>query len=128
GRGYRGPEGDPLGRLRRRPEPDPRLARLARFPPGLGGIAAADAEEARVLGGDRLAQQLLGRALLVGAEVEVAHLPLPYAPRAQALPSSSYSRRKPSKRRRCPCSSRRIAITMSWVTGSSPSVSSTIRV
>ena len=43
-------------------------------------------------------------------------------------PSISYSRRKPSKRRRCACSSRRIAIVMSWVTGSTWSVSSTIRV
>ena len=49
-------------------------------------------------------------------------------PLTQARPSSSYSRRKPSKRRRWPCSSRRIAITMSWVTGSIWSVSSMIRV
>ena len=44
-----------------------------------------------------------------------------------ASPSFSYSRRKPSNRRLCPCSSWRMAITMSWVTGSTPSVSSMIR-
>ena len=43
----------------------------------------------------------------------------------RALPS--YSRRNPSNSRLWPCSSWRIAITMSWVTGSMPSVSSTIR-
>jgi hypothetical protein len=32
-------------------------------------VAAADSGEAGGLGGDRLAQQLLGRELLVGAEV-----------------------------------------------------------
>ncbi len=35
-----------------------------------------------------------------------------------AIPSTSYSRRNPSKSRRCPCSSWRMSITMSWVTGS----------
>ena len=48
--------------------------------------------------------------------------------RAYASPSASYSRRKPSNRRRWPSSSRRIAITMSFVTGSTPSVNSMIRV
>jgi hypothetical protein len=93
---------------------------LTRFPPGLQVVAAADPVEPRVLGSDRLSQQLLRRELLVGAEVEVAD--------GYAFPSNSYSRRNPSKRRRCPCSSRRIAITMSWVTGSTPSVTSMIRV
>jgi hypothetical protein len=36
-------------------------------------VAATDALEAGPLGGDRLVQQLVGRELLVGAEVEVAH-------------------------------------------------------
>ena len=50
-----------------------------------------------------------------------------YASRAaQARPSASYSRRKPSNRRRWPSSSRRIAITMSLVTGSTSSVASMI--
>jgi len=44
----------------------------------------------------------------------------------QTRPSASYSRRKPSNRRRWPCSSRRIAMTMSWVTGSTVSVASMI--
>ena len=48
--------------------------------------------------------------------------------RAYASPSASYSRRKPSKRRRWPCSSCRISMTMSCVTGSMPSVNSTMRV
>ena len=48
-------------------------------------------------------------------------------PEGYARPSFSYSRRKPSKRRRWPCSSWRIAVTMSCVTGSMPSVNSMIR-
>ena len=48
-------------------------------------------------------------------------------PEGYARPSFSYSRRKPSNRRRWPCSSWRIAITMSCVTGSMPSVNSMIR-
>ena len=44
----------------------------------------------------------------------------------QAMPSNSYSRRNPSKRRRCPCSSWRMSMTMSLVTGSIWSVASTI--
>ena len=44
----------------------------------------------------------------------------------QARPSASYSRRKPSNRRRWPSSSWRTSITMSWVTGSTPSVTSMI--
>jgi len=39
-------------------------------------VAAADPVEAGALGLDRLAQQLLGRELLVCAEVQVAHAPL----------------------------------------------------
>jgi hypothetical protein len=45
---------------------------LAGLPPGLEVIAAADAIEARGLRLDRLAQQVIGRELLVGTEVEVA--------------------------------------------------------
>jgi hypothetical protein len=37
---------------------------------------------------------------------------------AYAFPSDLYSRRKPSNRRRWPSSSWRMAMTMSWVTGS----------
>jgi hypothetical protein len=44
-----------------------------------------------------------------------------------AFPSASYSRRKPSNRRRWPCSSRRMSITMSCVTGSRPSQNSMMR-
>jgi hypothetical protein len=45
------------------------VAGLTRFPPRLQVVAAADAGEAGVLGGDRLPQQLVGWELLVGTEV-----------------------------------------------------------
>jgi hypothetical protein len=48
--------------------------------------------------------------------------------RPYARPSASYSRRKPSNILRCSCSPRRIAMTMSLVTGSESSVTSTILV
>jgi hypothetical protein len=44
-----------------------------------------------------------------------------------ARPSAWYSRRKPSNRRRWPSSSWRISVTMSWVTGSTPSLASMMR-
>src|SRR5215211_370432 len=47
------------------------MARLARLPPGLEMIAAADTVEAGLLSLHRLAQQLLGWELLVCADVEV---------------------------------------------------------
>src|SRR5205085_12676801 len=53
-------------------EPHPGVAGLAALPPGLEVVAAADAVEAGALGLDRLAQQVVGRELLVRAEVEVA--------------------------------------------------------
>jgi DNA ligase D-like protein (predicted 3'-phosphoesterase) len=68
-----GAEEDPLGRLRGGAEPDPGVAGLAALPPGLEVVAAADPVKAGPLGGDRLAQQVVGRELLVGAKMEVAH-------------------------------------------------------
>jgi hypothetical protein len=47
---------------------------------------------------------------------------------AQASPSASYSRRNPSNKRRCACSSWRMSMTMSWVTQSTWSVASIRRV
>ena len=74
---------------------------------------------------------LAGGAVLFGSLWFVLPLTRAAAARAatdagQASPSASYSRRKPSNRRRWPSSSRRMAITMSFVTGSTPSVASTI--
>src|SRR4029077_3624215 len=90
---------------------------------------------AQFLVGGELEDQIeedLGVRFGRGADLQVVdggHAPQPRRPAAAdarrgsyALPSNSYSRRKPSKRRRWPCSSRRIEITMSWVTGSTPSV------
>jgi hypothetical protein len=73
-----GAEDDALGRLRDGAEPDPGVAGLAALPPGLEVVAATDAVEAGLLGRNRLAQKLVGRELLVGTEVQVAHrLPRP---------------------------------------------------
>jgi hypothetical protein len=50
------------------------MARLAALPPGLNVVAAADAVEAGAFGLFRLAQEVVGRELLMGAEVEVPHV------------------------------------------------------
>ena len=140
GRGDRRARGQPgaLGQARtrraRRPTKPPAspsacATRSAR-PPSLEarGAAAGDADAARprrAPPGRRSAARSTPSAASASANRSGARATT-YEP-SYASPSSSYSRRKPSNRRWWPCSSWRIAITMSWVTGSIPSVSSMIR-
>ena len=71
-RRHPGPQRHALGGLRSRAEPYPGVAGLARLPPRLEVIGAADPVEPGPLGLHRLAEQVVWRELLVGAEVEVA--------------------------------------------------------
>ena len=49
------------------------MAGLARLPPGLKVVAAANSVEAGVGCLDRLTQQIIGWELLVSTEMEIAH-------------------------------------------------------
>lgn len=70
--GDAGPQRDPGRRLARGAEPHPGVPRLARLPPRLQVVAAREAVEAGLLGGDRLLDQLAGGELLVRGAVEEA--------------------------------------------------------
>jgi hypothetical protein len=60
GRRNAGADGHALGRLAGGAEPHPRVARLARLPPGLEVIRAADAVEPGALRRDRLCSSASG--------------------------------------------------------------------
>jgi hypothetical protein len=91
-----GADRDALGRLGRGPEPDPCVAGLASFPPGLKVVAAADPVEAGALARDCLLEEVGRRELLVRAAEEVALFG-----HARSLPGRSEAKRRgraPSER------------------------------
>ena len=79
-RGHAGPDAHAPGRLARRTEPHPRLARFSVLDPWMEVVARADTVEPDLLGEEDVLEQLIGSELLVGCPVvnaKIAYFRLP---------------------------------------------------